>query len=75
MKLQQKFVCLVPYVQQQWDYLRLSFILSRVSMTVDGVVDWMIEFIVPYTFTQFGTTGNTALSLFYTLFSSPFHTH
>jgi hypothetical protein len=32
----------------------------------------MIGYIAPYTFTQFGTTGNTALSLFYTLSRSPF---
>jgi hypothetical protein len=30
-------------------------------------MDWMIGFIAPYTFTQFRTTGNTALLLFYTL--------
>jgi hypothetical protein len=30
---------------------------------------------VPYTLTQFGTTSNTALSLFYTHSSSPLHTH
>jgi hypothetical protein len=35
----------------------------------------MIGFIAPYTFTQFGTTGNTVLSLYYTLPSSPLLTH
>jgi hypothetical protein len=35
----------------------------------------MIGFIAPYTFTQFGITGNTALSLFCTLYSSPLHMH
>lgn len=39
------------------------------------VFDWMIGSIAPYTFTQVETTGNTALSLFSTLSSSPLHTH
>jgi hypothetical protein len=34
-----------------------------------------IGFIARYTFTQYKTKGNTALSLFYTLSSSPLHTH
>jgi hypothetical protein len=37
--------------------------------------DWLIRFIAPYAFTQLGTTGNTALPLFYTLYSSPSHTY
>jgi hypothetical protein len=34
----------------------------------------MVGFVAPYTFTQFGTTDNTAPSLFYKLSSSSFHT-
>jgi hypothetical protein len=49
--------------------------MSSVGVNIDGVLDWMNGFIAPYTFTQFGITGNTALSLFYTLSSSPLHTH
>jgi hypothetical protein len=40
-------------------------ILSRVGVTYK--TGFLIGFIAPYTLTQFGTTGNTALSLFYTL--------
>jgi hypothetical protein len=47
----------------------VPLILSRIR------VDWMIDFIAPYTFTHLGTTGNTALSLLYTLYSSPLYTH
>jgi hypothetical protein len=37
-----------------------------------GFLDWMIGFIAPYTFTQFGTAGNRALRLLYKLSSSHF---
>jgi hypothetical protein len=39
-------------------------VLSRVGVIIDGVLEWMIGLIA---LSQFGTTGNTALSLFYTL--------
>jgi membrane protein YqaA with SNARE-associated domain len=29
----------------------ILIVLSRVGVTVDGVLDWMIGFIAPYTFT------------------------
>jgi hypothetical protein len=61
------------------DYLLLSrgfsqffeansvIVLSRVVVTIDGVLDWVMKFSAPYTVTPLGTTDNTALSLFYTL--------
>jgi hypothetical protein len=38
-------------------------IISRVLVTIRvyGILDWLIGFIAPYTFTQIETTGNTAL--------------
>jgi hypothetical protein len=39
--------------------------------TGSGLNDWITDTL----FTQFGTTGNAALSLIYTHCSSPFHTH
>jgi hypothetical protein len=42
-------------------------ILSRVWVTIDGVFDWMIGFISPYTFTQLGTTGKySAIAILHT---------
>jgi hypothetical protein len=38
-------------------------------------LDLMIGFIAPYALTLLRTTDNTTLSLFYTLSSSPLHTH
>jgi hypothetical protein len=51
-------------------------VLSRVQgcvtyKTGSGLDDWLYW----HTFTQLGTTSSTALSLFYTLYSSPLHTH
>jgi hypothetical protein len=52
-----------------------AIILSRVGVTYEtgfGLDDWIYCILYIHTF---GTAGNTALSLIYTLYSSPLHTH
>jgi hypothetical protein len=45
----------------------LRNILSRLGVTYRRVLDWMIGFIAPYTFTQFGTTGQySAIAILHT---------
>jgi hypothetical protein len=50
----------------------VTFRDSRVTYKTG--LGWRIR-LTPYTFTQLGTTGNTALLLIYTLYSSSLHTH
>jgi hypothetical protein len=47
-----------------------TLVLSRVWVTYKTGFGLHARIITPYTFTQFGPTGNTALSLF-----TPLHTH
>jgi hypothetical protein len=58
-----------------WRCSSRRMVLSRVWVTYRRDLHWMIGIIAYYTFTQLGTTDNTALSLFYTLSSSPLSTH
>jgi hypothetical protein len=72
------------YVSWFFSFLLVYFSISLAENTVmcrgyawliRRVLDWMNGFIAPYTLIQFGTTGDTALSLFYTLYNSPLHTN
>jgi hypothetical protein len=56
-------------IKRNWKYT-----VTCISDYRQGL-DWMTGFIAPHTFTHFRTTGNTVLSLFYTLYNSPLHTH
>jgi hypothetical protein len=37
---------------------RIVIFHTRFRVTIDEILDWIFGFITPYTFTQFGTTGN-----------------
>jgi hypothetical protein len=49
-------------------------ILSRLGLIVSTIWIGWLDSLTHYTFTQLETTGDTTLSLFYTLYSSPLHT-
>jgi hypothetical protein len=50
---------------------KLEWILWRVWVTYKWVLDWVIGFIAPYKFTQFGTTGSyRAIAILHTLQST-----
>jgi hypothetical protein len=54
--------------------LILCMILSRIRVTVDGGLDWMIGFIDTL-YTPLELHVVTALSVFYTLYNAPLHKH
>jgi hypothetical protein len=61
-----------------WIANALWFTVSRVQGSVtnnNGLWIGWLDLLTPYRVTQFGTAGNTELSLFYRLYSSPLHTH
>jgi hypothetical protein len=55
--------------------ISLNIVTCRgLRVTYRRGLDWMVEF-TGTLFTQHGTTGSTAVSLIYTLYSSPLHTY